>query len=233
MAFVFLVVLLFFSQMISAQSVSSIDVASVEIIGDDGFVRRNEFGTNDAVVWRSNPDLLVTKILYRQSSDAGFGVSYAPIQKMLAFPNSSYNVQAILTSNWLRNISSITFYVARTKVYDDANRIHIDTLQSAVEIDPSVGAWGERYCVTGISKYVGSASAAETMVNAGYSLSQYDEVTYNFEVPYSGYIRLRVNSICTSTYNTKCPYLLIPELRVEYDAPMADPCSHCFQITIR
>lgn len=217
---------------VGAQTVSTIDVSGVEINGDDGFMQRTNFVTNSDVCWTATPYFLVTEVLFRSGS-YGTGYRYeenSTIRKMLAIPNSQDNNSVLLTSSWLQNIESITFLIARTKAYGETNRVRIDVVRCASDYVPQDGDWTECHVVNQIEKNIDS-TVAGAMVAAGYNESQYDRVTYEFPTPCSGYLRLRINNTHTTPYNTKCPYLLIPELTVVHNAPA--PCSNCFSVTIR
>lgn len=222
----------FCASFVSAQTNSTVDVSGVVITEDDGFTQRTNFVTNSEVFWTATPYFLVTEVLFRPGS-SGTGYRYgenSSIRKMLAIPNTQDNNSAQLTSSWLQNIESITFLIARTKAYGETNKVHIDVVRCASDYVPLDGDWTECHVVNQIEKYI-DATVADAMVAAGYDKSQYDRVTYEFPTPCSGYIRIRIGNTNTTPYNTRCPYLLIPELTVVHNAPA--PCSSCFSVTIR
>lgn len=213
---------------VNGQTVSTVDVSGVDL-GSKDYVTTRQFSGSNGIAWTANRDLWVSQVFYVSGE---FPYSYGTSTKFLAIPNKDgENEQVLLTSCWLQNIKSITFLIARTGVYEESNKVCIDTASCVNGVLVKDAIWTMCYRVDVIEKYIDSYFMAESMRDAGYSETQYDRVTYTFDTPYSGYIRLRIDNPHTTQRNTLCPYFVIPELTVVHNAPV--PCTSCFSVTIR
>lgn len=186
---------------------------------------------SNGVTWTGDADKVCVSRDVLTSDNGVWYATWLPEHTTLEF--LYYKSAISVFSPFLENVKSISFRVARTGNYDSVNgaisiRSHATSSEEAVS---NGWAWTTCNTVSSISHCM-TSDVATPRHNQPYDASLYDEVSYTFDTPFTGYLSLYIGSTNFQYSEKTNSYLIIPEITITFDEPSGpSPCPNCFLVT--